>query len=168
MQRFILGAQYLPRFSGFKNSTFYARVIQLPLPEQWAITEAFRASSLMHFFIACRRERPESTYVVDLKQPSWKTLKPVRNPGVQRIHPNLGDGHTGQLFWQPQQFPEMRRNISPLESNLIERSTGERTIAQLVAELETELGRSISDEEVLNFYRDMQDLDYAWFTSASL
>jgi SAM-dependent methyltransferase len=168
LQRFILGAQYLPRYSGLTNSAFYARITQLPLPEQWAITEAFRASTLMHFFIACHRGRPESSYVVDLNQPGWKALKPVRNPGVQRIHPNPGDGSAGQLFWRPQQFPEMRRNISSLESKLIERSTGDRTIAQIVAELETDLGRSISDEEVFNFYRDMQDLDYVWFTSASL
>jgi SAM-dependent methyltransferase len=168
LQRFILGAQYLPRFSGLARSAFYARINRLPFPEQWAITEAFRASTLMHFFIACHRERPESSYMVDLYQPEWKTLKPVRNPGVQRIPPNPGDVSAGQLFWPPQQFPEMRRGISPLESKLIERSTGDRSIAQIVAELETDTGCRISDEEVLSFYRDMQDLDYVWFTSASL
>ena len=168
LQRFVLGAQYLPRFSGLKDSAFYARITELPPPEQWAITEAFRASSLMHFFIACHRERPESSYVVDLHRPEWKTLKPVRNPGVQRIPPDPGDGSAGQLFWRAQQFPEMRRRITPLESKLIERSTGDRTIAQIVAGIETDLGHGISDDEVLSFYKDMQDLEYAWFTSASL
>ena len=109
-----------------------------------------------------------SSYVVDLHRPEWKTLKPVRNPGVQRIPPDPGDGSAGQLFWRAQQFPEMRRRITPLESKLIERSTGDRTIAQIVAGIETDLGHGISDDEVLSFYKDMQDLEYAWFTSASL
>ena len=168
LQRFILGAQYLPRYSGLVNSAFYTRITRLPLPEQWAITEAFRASTLMHFFIACHRGRPESSYVVDLRKPEWKALKPVRNPGIQRILPDPGDGSAGQLFWRPQRFPEMRRTISTLESRMIERSTGDRTIEQIVAELERDLGHAISDEEVLNLYEDMQDLDYVWFTSASL
>jgi SAM-dependent methyltransferase len=166
LQRFILGAQYLPRFSGLTNSTFYTRITQLPMPEQWAITESFRAATLMHFFIVCHSARPESTYVMELGEQGWKALKPVRNAGVQRIHPNPDDGSAGQLFWRPQQFAEMRRKVSPLELKLFELSDGYRSIAQILAELETDMGDGISDEVVLNFYRDMQDLDYVWFTSA--
>jgi len=89
MQRHVNRAHYAPSCSGLRKSPFYPRIKKLPLAEQFALGELYRASAIMHDFIACPVERSRKSWEIRFDGENWKRLVPVKNPMVKADPKNL-------------------------------------------------------------------------------
>lgn len=163
LQSFLLRAQYMPQYSGLRQSAFYQRICQLPEHQQWAITELYRAATNMHFFTACHRDRHEASYRIDFESSDWRTLVPTLNPTVQADNSNLPAGSISRLYTPTHRFPEIHRNITAIEATLFNLVDGQRSIEEA---LTIAAQRQLSMQEasqLRGFYSDMHDLEYLWF-----
>lgn len=163
LQAFLLRAQYLPQYSGLRQSAFYERICQLPERQQWAITELYRAATSMHFFIACHQGRDEASYRIDFNSPDWRNLIPARNPAVESNNNNLPEGCVSRLFFRAHRFQEIHRNITAVEASLFNLADGQRSIDELMNLAAKQYVTLPEEKELRNFYSDMHDLEYLWY-----
>lgn len=163
LQSFILRAQYMPKYSGLRQSAFYPHICQLPEQQQWAITELYRAATTMHFFTACHQDRDEATYTFDFGSEEWRSYIPQRNPTVNVDNSNLPEGCISRLYTPTHRFPEIHRNITAIESSLFNLADGKRTIAETI-DMVKKLNATMPDDATLRqFYTEMHELEYLWF-----
>ncbi len=163
LQTFLLRAQYMPQYSGLRESKFYERICSLPEQKQWAITELYRAATSMHFFIACHRDRNEASYKVDFNSPGWQSFIPTRNPGVQFDKSNLPIGFTTRLYYIAHRFQEIQRNLTALEEALFNLADGQQSIGNALAIVENQFSSLPNMSELKRFYSEMYDLEYLWY-----
>lgn len=64
-QDLYLKSPYYP--SPASGNAFHASVSRLPAPAQWSIMERINHRNACHFFLACRKDRPESRYRIDFR-----------------------------------------------------------------------------------------------------
>jgi len=162
MQRVLLRAHYDPRCSALRDMKLYQRVRKLPLPDQFAVGELFRAASLMHFFIACPNERADDTYITDIQCDHWRELIPVRHPMID-IKPSHASNTGAQILSSPQhQFPDIQYSLPGRESAFFRRINGERSVGEIM----TTVGLGASDDSaaqwVRNFLEDLDAHDFIW------
>lgn len=64
-QGWLLKAPYYPHDPGGSASAFHARINALPERRIWSAMERIHTANACHFFMACRRERPQARYGID-------------------------------------------------------------------------------------------------------
>jgi SAM-dependent methyltransferase len=163
MQKLILRAHYAPVCSALAKSGFYSRIQELPLREQFAIGELFRAAATMHFFVACRADRPPRTHDTELTVPHWEQLVPVRNPAVEFAYGQLPPGSVAWIYWRAHQFPDIRYALDEYERQLFTAANGRRTLAEIAAACPPSQDPKGRQDYVRTFYSTMLDFDYVWY-----
>jgi SAM-dependent methyltransferase len=160
LQSMLFRAHYAPRCSGLAASGLMGRVNLLPDIEQLAIGELFRAAVHMHFFIACRKDRDEEGYLLDLDAPQWKSLIPVRSPVLQQEMVATTSGNRAMLYSPMHQFSDIRCVLREEELALFDLSNNRLTIGEIQTAVATRFPVVSDDNLVREFYRKMLDHDY--------
>jgi SAM-dependent methyltransferase/tetratricopeptide (TPR) repeat protein len=73
-QDWLLKSPYYP--DPARDDPFLAALADLPVDRQWAVMERINHRNGCHFFIACRPDRPTSTYRIDFTNDQWLDLIP--------------------------------------------------------------------------------------------
>lgn len=73
-QDWLLKSPYYP--DPARDDPFLAALADLPADRQWAVMERINHRNGCHFFIACRPDRPASTYRIDFANDPWLDLIP--------------------------------------------------------------------------------------------
>ena len=104
------------------SNTFYSSVLALPDEKQWSIMERINIENGCHFFTACRKERPIESYKID-----FSTLKFLDYKPQLRYRCSLQGSELSRFNWSTQ--------LNSIETMLLERVDGHRTIKQILSEL---------------------------------
>jgi len=163
LQSFLFRAHYAPRCSALNTSPLADRIKQLPETEQFAIGELYRAASLMHFFIACKKERDERTYQIDLDSDDWKSLVPVKNPSLRQDTSNVPAGYQTTMYSPMHQFPNIRCPLLAEHIALFEQVNNYYTIEKIQNSMGADLPDCLNDDFVRDFFRMMHDYDFVSF-----
>ena len=115
-QDLFLKASYYPPVA--PESAFLAAVAAMPREKQWSIMQRVNASNACHYFLACRPERPAESYAID-----FDASDPARYiPGFRKAC-----GLRGTVVYRP----DWERDLTPLQSALVERVDDRRSCARL-------------------------------------
>ncbi|MFM9135766.1 MAG: class I SAM-dependent methyltransferase [bacterium] len=118
---FLKSPYYAPRGT---TSEFLCRVAALPREQQWAVMERVNTRNACHFFLACRPERPRSSYDIDFDSREFDSRDPLRFVPSLR-HACRLDGDTLRRHdWQV--------TLDAGQAQIAARMDGHRTIAQIV------------------------------------
>lgn len=71
------------------QGTFQEAVSALPREQQWAVMERVNARNACHFFLACRPERPASSYVIDFSVETAPAYVPSLRHGCRLVDRSL-------------------------------------------------------------------------------
>ena len=164
MQKLVYRAHYAPACSGLANTPFFDRIKAMPEADQFALTEAFRGSIHTHFFVACRDDRPEETFKIDLNAPDWKQLIPVRAFSLRLSKEDLPDDrHVGWIAWKNHAFKEIRLPVTPIQAQIFNLIDNERTIQEIMDGSGIESDRETLERLAQVFFAAMVEFDYVWF-----
>jgi SAM-dependent methyltransferase len=163
MQKMVLRGHYAPACTALASSVFFNRIRTLPLREQFAIGELFRSAITMHFFIACRADRPVESYDTDLAISDWEKLVPVPNPAVEFTYEQLPPGKVAWAFWRAHQFP-IRYALDDYERRLFAAADGNRNLQEIKSMFPVPGDPKCQQDPVKSFFSAMLDFDYVWFT----
>ena len=134
-QDWFLKSSYEPAAGG---DPFLTAVTALPKEQRWAVMERVNHRNACHFFTACRPERPEETYRVDVTSDHWLDAVPFFRyrcglDGEKIVRPGWSTG------------------LDPVQRALVRLVDGRRTIREIVvaaaASATTVTGRSPADLE---------------------
>jgi SAM-dependent methyltransferase len=134
-QDWFLKSSYEPAAGG---DPFLTAVAKLPKEQRWAVMERVNHRNACHFFTACRPERPEETYRVDVTSDRWLDAVPFFRyrcglDGEKIVRPGWSTG------------------LDPVQLALVRLVDGRRTIREIVvaaaASATTVTGRSPADLE---------------------
>ena len=162
MQKLMFRAHYDPVCTPLINSPFFPKIHALPLEERFAIGELFRAGSIMHYFIACRNDRHDSTYVTDINGDAWKNLIPIRHPSATTAVIDTPEGRMTVLFSPLHQFRDLCYPVDEILLEFFNSMDGETTAGRLIEKLLPRMGEDYEPEDMRIFLGDLETYDYIW------
>lgn len=139
-----------PYFPGFLASQDLQDVISaLPREKQWSIVERLNPRNGCHFFLACRRDRPRDSFVIDFASDHALDVIPEF-----RYRCSLD----GQRLIRP----DWSVDLDPSDVAIVHRIDGRRTIRELAALVSGETGDPIHKVrlQVHDLCRTLWDLDF--------
>jgi hypothetical protein len=166
LQSLMFRAHYHPCCCGLAASGFQGRIQHLPEVEQFAIGELYRAAVHMHFFVACKQTRNETSYLINLDAPDWKSLVPVKSPAVIQDTVNPPVGHAAVLYTRIHQFQDIRCPIRAEEMTVLGMSQGYYSIEEIQVRLKNN-PLTADDDSLRRFYRKMHDYDFITFRGST-
>jgi SAM-dependent methyltransferase len=163
MQKMLFRAHYDPVCTPLINSPFFSKIHSLPLAERFAIGELFRAGSIMHYFIACRDDRPHETYVTD----TWKRLIPIRLPGTSVASIDTPEGKKTVLYSPLHQFRDLCYPVDEILMEFFNSIDGVTPAGRLIEALLPRMGETYESDDMRLFLEDLETYDYIWFRGQS-
>jgi SAM-dependent methyltransferase len=134
LQAWYYRAHYSPRCTALADHPFYERIERLPERERFAIGELYRAAVHQHFFVACRDDRPRTSYVPDFSGNRLYALVPQLRRSFQ-AEPR-GDGQPGvRGRLGGHLFKILQINFDATQSLVISLIDGRRSVGEIAAEL---------------------------------
>ncbi len=119
-QDWFFKAPYYPTPLTSPASGFYAAVDELPAAKMWSVMERINTLNGCHFFVACRRDRPQENYKIYFASPAAADYIP-------RFRYRCGVNGT-QIFRSDWQL-----NLSPIHLAFVQHIDGTRTIGEIAA-----------------------------------
>ncbi|MCB1263455.1 MAG: class I SAM-dependent methyltransferase [Mycobacterium sp.] len=119
-QDWFFKAPYHPAQLAPQTNEFRAAVAGLPKIKKWSIMERVNTVNACHFFIACRPDRPESSYQIDFTSPEFLNYVPQMR---------LGCGFAGAEIFRR----DWRVELDPTQLAFVQHIDGRRTIEQIAA-----------------------------------
>ena len=114
---FLRASYYPPKPS---PSPFFSAVAAMPREQQWSIMQRINASNACHYFLACRPERPVSSYAIDFDSEAALGYVPMFRKACE---------FTGSAV---RRHDGWTRDLTPLQAALVERFDGRRSIAEVI------------------------------------
>lgn len=133
MQRWFYQAMYLPQCSALAGTPHQARLQKLPDRDQHAAIELFRGHLDKHSFIACRDDRPESSWRTSLADPDWQNLIPVPQFTFGLREVTDRPGYVGKIVCSGHELPVADLLITPADYSLLQWMDGNRTLGQIAS-----------------------------------
>jgi len=166
MQSVLLRAHYAPSCCRIAGSSFMQQIATLDELEQLCIGELYRAAVLMHFFIACKKNRDEKTYRINLNGSNWKSLIPVAGPAVLQDTQDVPEGYNTVLYSPMHQFDDIRCPLTACERALFSLTNNQNSIGKMQNIVKSRYTEVSDDELVRQFFRKMYDYDFVSFRGA--
>lgn len=130
---------------------------------QFSIGELYRSAVLMHFFIACKKDRDEKTWRIDLTDNDWKSLIPVAAPAVLQDNHNTPSGYSTILHSPQHQFDDIRCPVTARELALFTMANNRNSIGEIQAIVQSRYVEVADDDIVRQLFRKMYDYDFVSF-----
>lgn len=130
-QDWFLKTSYYPPTLLNPDNGFYNAIDKLPEEQIWSVMERLKTQNACHFFMACHKDRPESTYKIDFRSGNALDYIPVMRYRA---------GMSGHQIYRN----DWRLSLDPTHLALAQQIDGERTIREIVARVNDSgvLGRS--------------------------
>lgn len=167
MQKILFRAHYDPVCTPLLHSPFFSQIRSLPLAQRLAIGELFRAGSIVHYFIACRDDRPEETCVTDIHGDNWMRLIPVKQPGVSVTSIDTPEGKKNVIFYPTHQFRDLCYPVDEILLEFFNSIDGVTPAGQLIEKLLPRMGDAYEADDMRIFLEDLETYDYIWFRGQS-
>jgi hypothetical protein len=130
-------------------------------PRWFALAELFRGNLRSHIAVACRDDRPASSYAVSFHGRDWLEYKPVRNPGLEIEAGHFPSDGVARLSWAAHENSAISLVVSEKQARLFDLMDGDRSIAAIVEAADL---RGVDSEELARgFFQALWRRDYAWF-----
>ena len=134
--------------------------------DQYAIGELYRASMIMHFFVACKNARDDTDCRLNLDAPDWKSLVPCPGYVVQQSPETPPPGCRAVLYSPMHQFGDIRCPVTDGELALFTSTNARDTIAGMQDAMRARFPEFGEDEVLREFYKKMYRYDFLAFKSA--
>jgi SAM-dependent methyltransferase len=119
-QGWLLKAPYYPNDFFSPPRQVFQSIQMLPEPRMWSTMERLYATNACHFLMACRPERPSSTYTIDFSSTDSLDYVPVMR---------MRCGHTATGIYRP----NWTMNLGPAHLAFVQQVDGRRTIREIAA-----------------------------------
>jgi hypothetical protein len=119
-QGWLLKAPYYPNDFFSPPRQVFQSIRTLPEPRMWSTMERLYATNACHFLMACRPERPASTYTIDFSSADSLDYVPVMR---------MRCGHTATGIYRP----NWTMNLGPAHLSFVQHVDGRRTIREIAA-----------------------------------
>lgn len=116
---------YHPDAQMARGSELRARIESLPPPRMWQAMELFRSNIGMHWFFACRRDRPAASYAVRFDDGKFLDYIPVPRISESR------QAADGRISIRREPFPAL--TLGPQQSAIFRQIDGACTVRQCIA-----------------------------------
>ncbi len=135
--RWLKQAPYSPRCGAMTRLAQTSRIMEKPLPEQFAAVELFRGTMVRHNLVAYRNDRPDTSRDVSFDGDGWRSYVPIRMPETMCVEEQLPPDAAGVLINRTHTFRDIHMVIDAAERRFFD-AIGTRTVAELAREWEDE------------------------------
>ena len=163
LQRFFYQAYYSPRCALPADSPLLAQLERLPPEEQYAVIELFRSSIRKHQFVACRDDRPESTYRPEFSGSAFTRYVPVFTPGIKIVKEDYSNGGKGKIHYPLHEIGNPSYVLDASELALLEAVNGHRSVASIAKKVAGKKNAKSREEPVRRFFQTMWKHDFLLF-----
>lgn len=143
---FALVAESGLKFQGWRDYYDYAVSLRIPNPhdplrqaieglpvvDQWRCVELLGQALAKHFPLVCHADRPAADYTLDFSGESWLDYVPSLRPDLQILTRQRAASHGGPSPAVSIKRFEHRVDLTPLETTLVGRIDGQRTIVEIL------------------------------------
>jgi hypothetical protein len=140
--RWVRQAPYSPRCGSLANLPHASRLAALPPAEQYAAVELFRGTMTTHSVVAYRDDQPDALRQISFIGEAWLRYVPVRVSDTVCIEERLPPGSAAVLINRAHTFRDIYLPIDAREKQLFDAIDGERNIAQILGDVQTDAGRA--------------------------
>jgi SAM-dependent methyltransferase len=133
--RWLRQAPYLPQCGTLATTPHGARLMQLPLTQQYAAVELFRGVMLRHSVIAYADNPAAVHHPIDFAADCWSNFVPLRRSETVCVEKQLPPGAAAVLINQGHTFRDLFLPINPYEKHLYDGIDGSRSVDQIVRSL---------------------------------
>ena len=163
LQRFFYQAYYFPQCALPADSPLLAQLERLPPADQYAVIELFRSSIRKHQFVACRDDRPESTYKPSFPGSELSRYVPVFTPGIKIVKENYPNGGKGKIHFPLHEIGNSSFVLDASQLALLEAVNGRRSVASIVSKVAGEEDAKSLEEPARRFFQTMWEHDFLLF-----
>lgn len=117
-QGWLNNAPYYPHDLFTRPNTVYPAINALPEPALWSAVERINTINACHFFMACRPERPKSTYKIDFSTPACLDYTPLMR---------MRCGLSGDDIYRP----DWRTTLNSTQLAFVQQIDGQRTMREI-------------------------------------
>ena len=154
-------ANYSPRCTALVDHPFYDRIERLPERERFAIGELYRSTLYKHMFVACRDDRPRSTYEISFDGDKFLALVPQFRAGfIVGARKDGQPGGEGRL--DGHYFDELSIKFDPTQSHVLSLIDGRRSIKDLVNIFQYSGDTATVRTYLRGFIKDLWEFDFVY------
>jgi hypothetical protein len=158
--RWVRQAPYLPSCGALASAPHHAKLIELPVEEQYAAIELFRGTMLRHSVIAYRTDRSEQGASVDFEGADWLRYTPIRLPDTIAVKERLPAGASAVLINRNHNYTDLYLPIDAPRERFLSIIDGKRTIGEIC--------RARADESLARtFFQELYRWDQVVFDTSS-
>ena len=128
--RWLRQAPYLPQCGAPATTPHAAKLMRLPVEEQYAALELFRGAMARHTVVAHRNDQP-ATAAVEFSGDAWLGYVPVRVADTITVRENLPNGAVAVLINRTHTFTDIYLPIDGAQERWLAAVDGRRTIAEI-------------------------------------
>ena len=128
--RWIRQATYLPSCGALVQSPHRARLMRLPVEEQYAAIELFRGCMVQHGLVAYRGDR-SSPRRINFEGEEWLSYVPIRMADTVKVEERLPPRAAAVLINRSHTFTDLYLPIDAEEKTLFDAIDGTRAIADI-------------------------------------
>ena len=139
---------------------------QLPLVDQWRCVELIGQALARQFFLVCHKDRPDRDFVLDFSGDEWLDYVPNLRPGLRVQQPEAFEGEPLSTLPRPTATVRFGHRVvlGPLESVLLGRIDGERTILEILDDEAIDASNAMRNvQRARAFFQRMAGLDHLLF-----
>jgi SAM-dependent methyltransferase len=140
--RWIRQAPYLPYCGALASKPHKAKLLKLPIAEQYAAIELFRGTMVRHAAIAYTNERVAKKNAPDFTGDAWLQYVPMRLPETVTVRDRLPEGAAAVLINRNHTYNDLYLAIDRAQEQLLTAIDNKKTIAQIIGNGNKESART--------------------------
>ena len=146
-QDWLLKSSYYPPLPA--PNDFFRAVSAMPAEQQWAVMERIYPRNACHFFLACRPDRPRSTYAIDFSSMEYLDYVPSF-----RYRCELVGSEVVRYDWSA--------TLDPTDLAIMRQVDGQRTIGQAIATAAGSSGITVTELQARGrqLFQSLWQLDF--------
>jgi SAM-dependent methyltransferase len=131
--RWVKQAPYSPHCGVMAKIPQAARLVQLPLAEQYAAVELFRGTMVRHSAVLYRGDNHGDMQPISFAADAWLSYVPIRMSDTICVQERLPAGAAAVLINQTHTYRDLFMPINATEKRLFDAIDGSRTIGDIAA-----------------------------------
>ena len=139
--RWIRQAPYLPYCGALATKPHQAKLLKLPVEEQYAAIELFRGTMVRHAAIAYTSERAAKANIPNFAGDAWLQYVPMRLPETVTVRDRLPEGAAAVLINRNHTYNDLYLPIDRAQEQLLTAIDNKKTIAQIIGDGNKESAR---------------------------
>ncbi|HTA38663.1 MAG TPA: class I SAM-dependent methyltransferase, partial [Candidatus Acidoferrales bacterium] len=140
--RWVRQAPYLPYCGALATKPHQAKLLALPVAEQYAAIELFRGTMVRHAAIAYANERIAKTNTPDFTGSAWLEYIPIRLPETVTVRERLPEGAAAVLINRNHTYNDLYLPIDAAQDRMVGAIDGKKTVAEIIGATDRKSARA--------------------------